>query len=236
MFLRFEERLSDSPVIERIWRSHSDHAGVFLSVAECHFEMAVTHHGGKTSITLRGPETKATTADCPAEGEWLGIRFKLGTFMPQLTPGRLRDRNDVTLPAATRRSFWLNGSAWEYPSFDNAETFVKRLVTKGIIVRDAAVDAALRAAPRASSLRSEQRHFLRATGMTRGTVRQIERARYAVNLLRQGVSILDVVDLAGYFDQAHLTKSLKYRIGQTPAEIVRAPRQLSFLYKTTPLL
>jgi AraC-like DNA-binding protein len=72
--------------------------------------------------------------------------------------------------------------------------------------------------------------------VTRTTVRQIERARYAVNLLRQNVSILDVVELAGYFDQAHLTKSLKFRIGQTPAEIVRAPRQLSFLYKTSPLL
>jgi AraC-like DNA-binding protein len=236
MLLTFEERLSDSPFIERVWRSHSERAGTFLSVAESHFEMAVTRHHGRTFITLRGPETKATTAECPAEGEWLGIRFKLGSFMPRFTPGRLRDRHDVTLPEATRRSFWLNGSAWEYPSFDNAETFVKRLVMEGIVIRDAVVDAALQAEPGALSLRSEQRHFLRATGMTRGTVRQVERCRYAVNLLRQGVSILDVVDLAGYFDQAHLTKSLKHRIGQTPAEIVRAPQQLSFLYKTTPLL
>lgn len=43
-------------------------------------------------------------------------------------------------------------------------------------------------------------------------------------------------NLAGYFDQAHLTRSLKYRMGQTPAEIARAREQLSFLYKTTPLL
>jgi hypothetical protein len=27
-----------------------------------------------------------TTIDCPAEGEWLGIRFKLGTFLPQFAP------------------------------------------------------------------------------------------------------------------------------------------------------
>ena len=235
-FLTFEERLSDSPLIERVWRSRSERADTFLSVAQCHFEMAVTRHRGRMFITLRGPETKATTAHCPAEGEWLGIRFTLGTFMPQFTPSSLRDRNDVTLRDATRRSFWLNGSAWEYPSFDNAETFVKRLVAKGLVVRDAAVEAALRDAPQPLSLRSEQRHFLLATGVTRGMARQTERARYAVNLLRQGVSILDVVDRAGYFDQAHLTKSLKYRIGQTPAEIVRAPRQLSFLYKTAPLL
>ena len=234
-FLSFEDRLSDSPFIERVWRSHSDRAGVFLSVAACHFEMAVTRHRGKTFLTLRGPETKATAADCPAEGEWLGIRFKLGTFMPELTPGQLLDRKDVTLPDAASRSFWLNGSAWEYPDFENAETFVKRLARKGIITRDSAVDAAVRGQGQALSLRSAQRHFPRATGLTHCTVRQIERARQATNLLRQGVSILDTVHEVGYFDQAHLTRSLKYRIGQTPAEIIRGNQQLSFLYKTTPL-
>jgi hypothetical protein len=236
MFLTFEERLSDSPFVERVWRSHSERAGTFLSVAACHFEMVVTRHGGETFLTLRGPETKVTTAVCPADGEWLGIRFKLGTFMPQLPPGCLRDRADVTLPDATMHSFWLNGSAWDYPTFENAETFVKKLVTRSIVVHDAAVDAALHDEPRALCLRSEQRHFLHATGVTRNTVRQIERARYAANLLRQGVAILDAVYLAGYFDQAHLTRSLKHRIGQTPKEISSARRQLSFLYKTAPLL
>jgi AraC-like DNA-binding protein len=235
MFLTFEDRPSDSPFVERIWRSHSNRGGVFLSVAACHFEMAVTRHRGKTFLTLRGPETKATEAECPAEGEWLGIRFKLGTFRPQLTPGHLLDRRDVTLADATSRSFWLNGSAWEYPDFENAETFVKRLVQKGIITRDSAVDAAVCGHGQALTLRSAQRHFLQATGMTHRTVRQIERARHATNRLKLGVSILDTVHEAGYFDQAHLTRSLKYRIGLTPAEIVRGEQQLSFLYNTTPL-
>ncbi|WP_031498213.1 helix-turn-helix domain-containing protein [Bryobacter aggregatus] len=238
MFLSFDDRPSDSPFVEKIWRSRSDRAGKFLSVAASHFEIAVTRHKGKTFLTLRGPETKSTTADCPAEGEWLGIRFKLGTFMPQFTPGQLADRNDVTLPDATHRSFWLNGSAWEYPDFENAEIFVKRLVQKGILTRDLAVDAAVQGQGQVQvqvlSLRSAQRHFLRATGLSHCTVRQIERARHATNLLKQGVSILDTVHEAGYFDQAHLTRSLKYRIGQTPTEIIRANQQLSFLYKTKP--
>jgi AraC-like DNA-binding protein len=50
--------------------------------------------------------------------------------------------------------------------------------------------------------------------------------------LKQGVSILDTVYEAGYFDQAHLTRSLKHLIGQTPAQIIRAEQQLSFLYNT----
>ena len=52
-------------------------------------------------------------------------------------------------------------------------------------------------------------------------------------LLKDGTSILDTVVAAGYFDQAHLTRSLKRFVGQTPSDIVRATEQLSFLYKTT---
>jgi hypothetical protein len=234
MVLAFVDRPSDSPFVDRIWRSRSDRGGPFLSVAQSHFEIAVTRHQGRTSITLRGPETTATEATCPSEGEWLGIRFRLGTFMPRLAPGTLKDRHDVTLPGATRRSFWLNGSAGEYPSFENADTFVERLARRGLIARDFAVDAMLQHRPLRLPLRSGQRHFVRATGITHRTVRQIERARYAATLLIDGVSILDTVHEAGYFDQPHLTRALNALVGATPAEISRRSHQLSFLYKTTP--
>src|SRR5262245_6433644 len=187
--------------------------------------MVVTRLGGEISLTVRGPETKATAIDCPADGEWFGIRFKLGTFMPRLPVANLIDRQDVILPGAAGRSFWLNGSAWDYPDFENAETFVARLVKDRGIARDAAVEAALRGEPQALSLRSAQRHFLQATGMTHGTFRQIERARHATDLLQQGVSILDAVHEAGFFDQAHLTRSLKRLIGQTPAKVMRREEQ-----------
>jgi AraC-like DNA-binding protein len=235
LFLVFDDRPSDSPFIERVWRCRSERAGRFLSVASSHWEMVVTRYRGETTLTVRGPETKATVIDCPPEGAWLGIRFRFGTFMPQLPVPKLLDGSDVNLPGASDRSFWLNGSAWEFPSFENAEAFVARLVRERLIVRDFAVEAALRSERPALSLRSAQRHFLQATGMTHSTYRQIERARYATNLLRQGVPILDAVHEAGFFDQAHLTRSLKHLIGQTPAKIMRREEQLSFLYKTSPL-
>jgi AraC-like DNA-binding protein len=232
MFIIFDDRPSDSPFVERIWRSHSERAGTFLSIAESRWEMVVMRHKGKTTFIVRGPETTAAAMDCPAEGEWLGIRFKLGTWMPQLPARNLLDHSNAILPGATDQSFWLNGSAWEYPSYENAETFVTRLVHDGLVVVDVPVVAALQGQRREVSIRSAQRHFLQVTGMTHSTIRQIERARHATNLLQQGVSILDTVHQAGYFDQAHLTRSLKYFIGQTPAQVIRADFQLSFLYKT----
>lgn len=232
MFLVFEDRPSDSPFVERVWRCHSERAGLFHSIASPHWEMAVTRHRGRTYLTIRGPETKATMADCPADGEWLGIRFKLGTFMPKLPVSRLIDWQDVDLPSLSPDSFWFEGAAWEYPSFENAESFVARLVRNGYVTRDGAVQAALAGDRQALSLRSLQRHFRMATGMTQATYRQIERARYATQLLRRGVSILDTVHEAGFFDQSHLARSVKRLIGQTPADVMSQEEQLSFLYKT----
>jgi AraC-like DNA-binding protein len=235
-FIRFEDRASDHPMVEKVWRCHSERADSFLSVAANNFEMAITRLRGKSFLTLRGPETTATTMDCPAEGEWVCIRFKVGTLMPRFLPGSLRDHKDVTLPSATSRSFWLNGSALQYPDFNNAEIFVERLVKMDILSRDPVVGDTLLRRPGELSLRSAQRHFLRSTGITYATFRQIERARYATNLLREGVPIFDVIVRAGYVDQAHLTRSLRRFIGETPAKIIQGQKQLSFLYKTSPSL
>jgi methylphosphotriester-DNA--protein-cysteine methyltransferase len=103
-----------------------------------------------------------------------------------------------------------------------------------LVKRDAAVHAALHDPPRALSRRSSQRHFVQTTGMTHSAMRQIERARYATNLLRSGVSIADTVHRAGFYDQPHLTRSLSRLIGLTPASIARGERQLAFLYNTAP--
>lgn len=231
MLIAFEDRPSDCAVVDRVWRSRSEQSGPFHSMAACNWVMVVTRHQGQVFLTVRGPETQASIAECPADGEWIGIHFKLGTFMPLMPNLALRDRNDATLPDVSGRSFWLDGSAWEYPSFDNADVFVDRLLKKGLIASDPHVQAALQRRSGTSSRRTEQRHFLRASGITQATARQIERARRAAYLLRSGVPILQVVHDLGYFDQAHLTRSLNHFIGRTPGQVARGEGQLSFLYK-----
>lgn len=234
MFLVFKDRPSDSPFIERVWRCHSERAGQFHSIASPHWEMAVSRVQGRTFLTIRGPETKATLADCPADGEWFGIRFKLGTFMPSLPVSALIDRNDKDMPDMAGRGFWLAGAQWEYPGFETAEDFVSRLVKQGLVTRNQAITEGLAGDEQALSRRSAQRHFRQATGMTHSTFRQIERARRAVRLLQDGHSILDTVHETGFFDQPHMTRALKQLVGQTPAGVLRQDEQLSFLYKTDP--
>ena len=237
MLFTIEDRLSDSPFVERIWRAQSERTGSLRSIAMSGWEMVLSRYQDKTYVTVRGPETSATLLPVTVVGtEFFGIRFKVGTVMPHLPASRLVDE-DLNLPDASNRSFWLNGSAWEFPTYDTADTFVDRLVRKELLVCNPVIETALRGQLKDLSVRTARRHFLRTTGLPQSTIRQIERARYATTLLQQGLSILDVVYEAGYFDQPHLTRSLKYYIGQTPAQIMDRSRsqQLSFLYKTAPL-
>jgi AraC-like DNA-binding protein len=186
-------------------------------------------------MTVRGPETRPTRLSYPADAEWLGIRFKPGTYMPSHPPRELVDGN-VTLPESVTGRFWLNGSVWRMPDYENADTFVEWLTRDGQIVVDQAISAALHGETAAATQRTLQRRFVQATGVTQGAVRQIERARHATLMLRCGVSIAETTYEAGYFDQPHLTRSLKRLVGQTPAELREGQSaELSFLYKTRPL-
>src|SRR5690349_3466925 len=115
MLFNLEKRMSDSLFVEEIWHTQSERGGAFISTAAIHWEMVLMRYKGKTTFTVRGPETEATSAPLPAETEWLGITFKLGTFMPNLLPGSLLDGHDVNLPQTSSNSFWLYGSAWELP-------------------------------------------------------------------------------------------------------------------------
>jgi AraC-like DNA-binding protein len=234
MFLTFEDRPSNSPYVERVWRSYSTTGGSFQSMAEGNLELVVTRLGDFTQVTLRGPVTQAAAVDCPADGQWLAIRFRVGSYFPGLPTSQFLDHRNLNFPTTRNGQFWLEGEAWEIPSYENAEVFVARLAKRGGIAIEPAVEAAIMGASRALSRRSVQRHFLRATGITYAQFRKIERARHAVELLRNGTGILDVVHDAGYFDQPHLTRSLTYLIGQTPMKILRKEAQLSFSYKTEP--
>lgn len=232
MLFDFDQRESDSSFVEAVWQTRAERDGNFISLAATQWEMVVTKYEGQTTITIHGPETKATNAEVEAGGEFFGIIFKLGTFMPHLPIFELRDRNDALMPEAGDNSFWLNGASWQIPTFENADTFVDRLIRDGVIAHDRVVDAVLNDRPLDLTERTIRRRFLRATGLPPTTVRQIERARLAATLLEEGSPLLDVAYDVGYFDQAHMTRSLRRYIGRTPAEIANLyeNEQMSFLY------
>jgi AraC-like DNA-binding protein len=243
----FTTRPSWSPLIEGVWETTSGDEGTFTSTAATNWEIVITRREGETWLVVRGAEAEAGTAPVPRDAEFLGITFTLGTFMPDLSMPHLVGRG-LVLPQLSATSFWLDGEPWELPQAHNADVFVERLVRAGLLVHDPVVVAALAndgagngsdpaggpAAHRAGdglgdlgdlgglSVRSVERRVARATGLRRGTIRQIRRANHALELLEAGVSPLEVARRAGYADQPHLTRSLKRFLGQTPSQIVAA--------------
>jgi hypothetical protein len=130
----------------------------------------------------------------------------------------LVDRS-LDLPATACGSFRLEGSLWELPGPEHADVFVDGMVRAGLLVHDPVVPAALHDDVEGLSTRTVERRVVRATGLSRGTIRQIQRVERAVDLLASGVAASDVVRLAGYADQPHLTSSFKRFVGQTPSRV-----------------
>jgi hypothetical protein len=226
MPFEFEERASDSPFAESVWRTASGNVERFLSVAVTRWEIVFMRRHGETTVTLRGPETKVSWADCPGDAEFMGIQFKLGCFMPEYPLGSLVDR-PLEFTASSGPRFRLAGSTWELPTYDNADAFLARLQRNQLLTLDPLVRSALDGGTQQVSPRTLQRRFLTATGVTHRRIRQIDRAREAATLLRAGQPIAAVVEATGYADQPHLTRALRRLIGQTPLEIARQTVNLS---------
>ncbi len=214
-----EERLSDSPYIETVIQGHSLGAGSTIRPAEIHWHMVFVKHNGIVQPLVVGPLMSSGVASWEGPAEILWIKFKLGTFMPHLPTKNFLDK-ETALPGAASNSFWLHGSAWQFPNYENVDTFIDRLVRNDVLLRDPVVNATLQAESHDTPSRTVRHRFQRTTGLTQIHIRQYQRAQHAHVLLRQGKSILDTVYEAGYFDQPHLTRSLKHWIGYTPAQIV----------------
>src|SRR5258708_5522059 len=218
-----EERKTSSPYIETIMRGRTESDGSVLRAAESHWHMVLRKLGGNVDLLVVGPWASAGVISYTEGAELLWIKFKLGTFLPHLPTRHLLDRETI-LPGAAGKSFWLDGSAWQFPDYENADTFVDRLFRAGVLACDPVVNAVLQDHQdhlEDMPSRTVRHRFRHATGLTQSHIRQMKRAQHAQALLQQGVSILDTVDEAGYFDQPHLTRSLKQFIGYTPAQIIR---------------
>ncbi len=214
-----EARASDSPLVDAVMYGCTVGSGSTIRPAETHWHLVLARYEGSVRLLVVGPWTQSGRLAYAEGAELLWIRFQLGAFFSHL-PTRDFVNSETPLPAASGGSFWLKGAAWQFPTYENADTFVARLVREEILVTDPIVNAALQDQVPEVSPRTVRHRFLRATGQTQSHIRQFERAQQAAALLRQGTSILDTVYEAGYYDQPHMTRALKRFIGYTPLQII----------------
>ncbi|NKZ02703.1 helix-turn-helix domain-containing protein [Actinomadura latina] len=218
MELRFETRRSDSPWVDAVWTCTSEQVTEMTSVAGVRWGLVFWQQDGQAYTSVTGPETRTGTAPVPEGATFTGIDFAVGTSLRAVPTPALVDAG-IELPDTTRRTFRLDGARWETPGPDDAEALVERLVRAGIVVGDPLVAEVLRGRRPDVSGRTVERRFRAATGLTRGAVRQIERARTAAGLLAAGETAADVVAKLGYFDEPHLARALRSYVGRTAGQL-----------------
>lgn len=216
--LRFETRRSDSPWVDTVWTCTSEQVTAMTSVAGVRLGLVFWEQDGRARAGITGPGSRTGKAPVPEGATFTGIEFALGASLRAVPTAALVD-GGVELPDTTRRTFRLDGARWETPGPDHAEALVGRLVRAGIVVRDPLVAEVVRGHRPAASERTVERRFRTATGLTRGAVRQIERARTAAELLAAGAPAADVVAKLDYYDEPHLARALRCYVGRTVGQL-----------------
>jgi hypothetical protein len=220
MGLIFDAVAGELPLVQRVWSARCDAATGFTSAAKGASMIAFARVGDRTTVHLRGPETRATRLACPEGSEFFGAELRLGAFLPLFPPSGLADLNDALLPTVSGDRILLDNRDWEMPTAQNVDVFVNRLVRAGLLFFDPLVDEIRHGErPRAMSERTAQIRFRRAVGISRRKLASIEQARHAAQLLAAGRSIADVVTGSGYYDQPQLARAMRWATGHTPGEL-----------------
>lgn len=216
----FDWRLSDSSLIEWVWRATTEKDSTYTVTADGCIDLAILKLDGHVRLWLSGPTTKAQSMQVKAGTEGIYIRLKPGVHLTGLPSGKMLD-TDQFLPSAGSDAFWLQNVAFHFPSFENVEGFVEKLFKLGRLRRDILVEDTLVGRSRNVNARTVQRHFLKTTGITPHHMYQIRRATQAGLLLESGLKASRVAAETGFTNQSHMTNSLKYFLGRTPREIVK---------------
>jgi len=216
----FEGRKSDSPYIDRVWHGCFDQDYMPICPADARWNLLFLKHEGKMKVLAEGAVSQSIVKLESKDSEFLVVQFTLGAYMPDF-PADMLLNSHVRLKRANSRSFWLKGSAWQVPNYENVETFVDWLVRNDHLIYEPIVNNALKNQTSSLSERTIRRRFLYATGLTPKTIQQIKRARQAASLLEKGLPIMDVVFQTGYADQSHMTRSLRHYFGQTPTMLAQ---------------
>lgn len=236
--LLFEHRDAETgaSIVDRVWRTRSDAADTMTSAARTCCQLILTRMRGRLLVSLRGPETRATTAPVPPNAEFLGVRFTLGTVL-RPHPAASIVNAYVPFPVTDSGRVVIGGEEWEAPTYDNVEHFVRRLQDAGLLV-GSRVDGEEHLTGHPGGHRSRrtlQRRYRAITGLSQTAVTQIDRANAAATMLRDGLDWRAVVEALGYFDQAHLAHALRRYVGRTARGLqADDDATMSFLYKTCP--
>ena len=215
MGFTYEEKLSQSPLVDFIWRTEDLTDGVYVASADARWDMIFTRsHDGKTKVLLCGPSFKTAQVPYSPGNKHIGICYKPWAIFVDIPITTMLNVTKA-LPMPSDDTFVMQGVTWNVPTYENVDQFVAQQEKRGLLKTDPIIRDALENKPVDMSLRSVQRHFVKTIGMSPRRVRQINSARQAVKLLQQGNTLSEVAYELGYADLPHMTRMLRRFTGYT---------------------
>jgi hypothetical protein len=216
MSFTYEAKRSASPYVEVVWHTEDQTDGVYVASADACWDMIfIRNKAGQSKVSLCGPCFKTTLVPYSAGNKNFGIQFKPGVSFTGIS---VTDMLNVTqpLPMPAEDTFVLQGCTWKMPTYENVDDFLARMAEQGLLSMDPVIMDVLENRAVNMSVRSIQRHFATAVGMSPRRVKQITSARQAVDLLLQGKPLAEVSYELGYADLPHMIRMLKRFTGFTP--------------------
>lgn len=198
------------------WAVDADSGGEWLQPATEFWGLGFTSTAAGRSAELVGPTARPQTFAMESGDRFWGVEFEAYAFLR----GIAKESFGVvqTLPATADR-FSIGGAAYAIPDAGQLGEIVEALLADGRLAVEPSVQIAL-SGTSGSDGRTLRRRVREVTALNRQQIAGMERAREAFRLLSEGVPIAEVVDRAGYSDQAHLTRSLRTLAGRTPGQIL----------------
>lgn len=213
MAQKHTSRSSPSPLIDRVWHSENITDGVYIATPDCAWDLlALRLQDGTRRMMLAGQQTKYLDVPYMAGTSAVVISFTASAYLVGLKGDELVDAT-IMLPNDEAGHFILLNHAFAFPDYETAEELAKSMIGAGILKQDDVVASVLEGRPKAMSSRTMQRHFHKATGISRKALDKIRRAQDAVKMLQAGTATAEVAAEVGYTDQSHLTKDLKKIMG-----------------------
>jgi AraC-like DNA-binding protein len=215
----WEEHPGTSPAVRRRWRAFVEVPGRYPIAASEYWGISFIRRGdGSLAAELDGPTLAAQVVESVEGESYWGVELAAHVFVPGVDKHLITGAT-IALPVQDG-CVRIGEHLAAVPAWGELEDFVDTLLGQGALVADEHIHRALSGKAEGWSPRSWQRRFRHVTGLTRKQIEQLERARSAYRLLAMGMPCSEAAQLAGYADQAHLTRAMRLFEGQTPARIL----------------
>ncbi|WP_432482829.1 helix-turn-helix domain-containing protein [Kineococcus esterisolvens] len=222
----YREWPSDVPdLVRTCWEAAIGADGAWTVGGAEYWGLAFTRGpDGRHTAQVVGPAVAPRRMTLRAGERSWGVDLQPHVFWRGLAKTDVLDELRDLATEEVGRCWWfeLAGARLAVPSPGELDATVRHLRTLGLLVDEPVVAAALAGEDVAVPGRSLRRRVLAVTGLRRGQVEQVRRARRAYALLQQGATLADAAAEAGYADQSHMTRELRRLAGLTPRQVLNA--------------